>query len=73
MLEELDEQVSTFAESMARTLSRRRVMVTSVKGIVAAVAGIALGTFGIVRVAFGVNPSDRTTEQSYLSRKHAVD
>lgn len=54
MFEEFDKQVSILSESLARSLSRRRMLANSVKGAVATVAGVALGTLVNVHDAFAV-------------------
>ena len=52
MLEDLDRQVSLTSETIARTLSRRRVLVNSVKGLVATVAGVTLAQLTNIKRAF---------------------
>lgn len=52
MLEELDQNISILMESTARVLKRRRFLGGMMKGVVAATAGLALGTFENIRSAF---------------------
>jgi hypothetical protein len=52
MFENFDEQVSTFTEGVARSLSRRRVLVTSAKVAAVTVAGATLGIFVNIKDAF---------------------
>lgn len=54
MLENFDKNVSIFTESLARALSRRKMMGTTVKGIFATVAAATLGQFTNVGDAFAV-------------------
>jgi hypothetical protein len=52
MIEDLDRTVNILSESAARTLTRRRVLRTAVKGLVAATAGLALTLGPDLREAF---------------------
>src|SRR5258708_39807447 len=52
MFEEFDKQISIFSESVARQLSRRRMLTNSVKGVVVTVAGATLSTFINFKDAF---------------------
>lgn len=45
MFEDFDRQVSIFSESVARSISRRKVLTTSIKGVVVTIAGATIGTF----------------------------
>ena len=55
MFEDFDKQTSILSEQIARSLSRRRVLATSVKVTVAAVAGATVGTFLNSKAAFAAN------------------
>jgi hypothetical protein len=52
MLEQVDLYISSAAERFARTISRRRLLIAAVKGVVAATAAATLGTLTNVTVAF---------------------
>jgi hypothetical protein len=52
MFEEFDKQTSIVVESLARLITRRRVVTNSLKGVAAVVAGASLGTFIDFRDAF---------------------
>lgn len=50
--DQLDERTSRLTESVARAVSRRRVLVRTAKGIAATIAGVTLGQLIAVRNAF---------------------
>lgn len=55
MLEKLDNQISIFAETVARNLSRRCFLSSAVKAAVAATAALTLGIFSEVKSAFAID------------------
>jgi hypothetical protein len=54
MFEKLDKRTSILAEGIARSLSRRQVLVTTVKGTVATVAAATLGILVDLKTAFAI-------------------
>ena len=54
MFEEFDKRISILSESLARSLSRRRMVTISVKGAAATLAGATLGIFTQVHDAFAI-------------------
>jgi hypothetical protein len=52
MFDEFDKQVSILSESIVRSLSRRRMLGTAVKGTIVTLAGASLGIFTGLRNAF---------------------
>src|SRR5258706_13867587 len=54
MLEELDKKISILSESAVRTLSRRKVLVNTLKGLVITASALTLGQEVDLKAAFAL-------------------
>ena len=57
MFDEFDKQVSILSESIVRSMSRRRMLGTAMKGTIITLAGASLGIFSGLREAFAAGCS----------------
>lgn len=68
MLEDFDRRISLTSEAIARKLSRRRVLVNSVKGLVAVVAGVTMAHLVNLKQAFADSCCDGIRCDQYFGK-----